>query len=147
MLSISSVAVVDEALARAAAVRPAVGGFPYLAESLRQGGVVRVSCVLPAVQTTYVLASGAAVHQAPPLLETGERLHAVAPFDEARLIAAIRADQAGETTYWPEFVTAAWAAGVVAYDVDLAARTCCYRGAHGDTYVERYAAVTLPDRP
>ncbi len=40
-----------------------------------------------------------------------------------------------------------WHAGVVAYDIDLAARTCTYLGLDPtiDMYVEDYPAVTLVD--
>lgn len=65
------------------------------------------------------------------------------PFDRAALIAALRADQVGETTF-PEFVRGCWDAGIVWYDVDTTARTCAYHGAGGDSYVEDYASVTLP---
>nr|WP_261567738.1 DUF1398 family protein [Frankia gtarii] len=60
------------------------------------------------------------------------------------VIAAIRADQAGHTSF-PEFLNACWRAGVTDYEVDLRARTCTYHGvATGDQYVEAYPAITLP---
>ncbi len=59
---------------------------------------------------------------------------------------ALRADQAGETSF-PEFLRASWEAGVVAYDIDLEARTCTYRGASGEDYVERYDAVQVAASP
>lgn len=68
---------------------------------------------------------------------------AAPPFDRASLIAALRADQAGETTF-PEFVRGCWDAGVVWYDVDTAARTCTYYGAHDESHTEDYPPVTLP---
>jgi len=37
-----------------------------------------------------------------------------------------------------------WRAGVVRFEVDTAARTCRYFGAHGERYVESYPAVLLP---
>ncbi|MEV7468815.1 DUF1398 family protein [Streptomyces kronopolitis] len=64
------------------------------------------------------------------------------PFDRAALIAALRADQAGETEF-PEFVRGCWQAGVLWYDVDLHARTCTYYGAEGDSYTENHAAVSV----
>ena len=68
----------------------------------------------------------------------------VAPFDRDALIAALRADQQGLSTF-PEFVTAAWRAGVLSWTVDLVARTCTYRSASGrESYVESYPAVELP---
>ncbi|MFD8295405.1 DUF1398 family protein [Streptomyces bauhiniae] len=50
--------------------------------------------------------------------------------------------QAGETAF-PEFVRGCWQAGVVRYDVDLAARTCTYYGAGEESYVETYPEVAL----
>jgi uncharacterized protein YbcV (DUF1398 family) len=55
----------------------------------------------------------------------------VPPFDRDALVAALRADQAGKTTF-PEFLAASWRAGVVRYDVNFVARTVCYFGAHGE---------------
>ncbi|MFF6984448.1 DUF1398 family protein [Streptomyces sp. NPDC008343] len=65
-----------------------------------------------------------------------------APWDEEALVAAIRADRAGRTTY-PEFVSGCWSAGVLHYEVDLAARTCTYYGALGDSYIESYPHVDI----
>ncbi len=64
------------------------------------------------------------------------------PFNQAALIAALRTDQAGNSTF-PEFLTGTWEAGVVSYDVDFAAHTCTYYGATGEKYVEEYAAVEI----
>ncbi len=66
----------------------------------------------------------------------------VPAFDQQALIAALRTDQAGNSTF-PEFLTASWRAGVVRYDVDFAARTVAYYGAHGEEYIEDYPAVDL----
>jgi uncharacterized protein YbcV (DUF1398 family) len=41
------------------------------------------------------------------------------------LVRALREDQAGHTTF-PQFLEAAWRAGVVRYDVDFEARTVSY---------------------
>jgi uncharacterized protein YbcV (DUF1398 family) len=66
----------------------------------------------------------------------------VPAFDREALIAAIRVDQAGESTF-PEFLAASWGAGVVRYEVDFAARTVRYLGCNGEQYVEAYPAVEL----
>jgi len=66
----------------------------------------------------------------------------VPPFDGDALIAALRTDQAGNSTF-PEFLAASWRAGVVRYDVDFAARTVAYYGCNGEEYVEAYPAVGL----
>jgi uncharacterized protein YbcV (DUF1398 family) len=46
----------------------------------------------------------------------------IPPFDRDALVAALRTDQAGNSTF-PEFLDVSWRAGVVRYDVDFAART------------------------
>ncbi|MER6487953.1 MULTISPECIES: DUF1398 family protein [Streptomyces] len=128
------------AMERGAAARPRVGGFPYLAESLRRAGVARCRMAVPSNAFLYLTDHGHVVVQGEPLV-TG---FAVAPsFDREGLIAALRADQAGETTF-PEFVRGCWSAGIVWYDVDTAARTCTYYGAGGESYTEDYPSVVLP---
>jgi uncharacterized protein YbcV (DUF1398 family) len=127
------------ALERAAAIRPRVGGFPYLAEVLRQAGVTRCRMAVPSNAMLYLTDAGHLVDQGEPLV-TG--MVEAAVFDREALIAALRADQAGETTF-DEFVQGCWKAGVIWYDVDLIARTCTYYGAEGDSYTETYPAVEL----
>ncbi|MEU1626883.1 DUF1398 family protein [Streptomyces sp. NPDC020096] len=124
---------------RAAAVRPKVGGFPYLAESLRQAGVSRCRMAVPSNALVYLTEAGAVVEQGAPLCDG---MADVPPFDRDALIAALRVDQAGESTF-PEFVQACWKAGVLWYDIDLAARTCTYYGANGHHYVESYPRVDI----
>jgi uncharacterized protein YbcV (DUF1398 family) len=119
---------------RAMAGRPKVGGFPYLAETLRRAGVTRNVWVLPACEALYLTALGPVVTQGTPLVSGAVD---VPPFDAAKLIAALRTDQAGESTF-PEFLLAAWRAGVVRYDVDLIARTVKYQGCRGEEYREQY---------
>jgi uncharacterized protein YbcV (DUF1398 family) len=66
----------------------------------------------------------------------------VPAFDRDALIAALRADQAGVSTF-PEFLEASWRAGVVRYDVDFAARTVAYLSCNGEEYIEAYPAVQI----
>jgi uncharacterized protein YbcV (DUF1398 family) len=66
----------------------------------------------------------------------------VPPFGREALIAALRTDQAGNSTF-PEFLMACWRAGVVHYDVDFNARTCSYYGCNGEEYIEEYPAVDV----
>jgi uncharacterized protein YbcV (DUF1398 family) len=124
---------------RAMAGRPQVGGFPYLAETLRRAGVTRNFWYLPACQSLYLTEEGPVVTQDTPLV-TGTA--DVPPFDRDALITALRTDQAGKSTF-PEFLAASWKAGVVRYDVDFVARTVTYYGANGEEYVEAYPAVEL----
>ena len=133
---------VETALANAMKIRPKVGGFPYLAEVLRRAGVTRNRCVLPACQNLYLTDRG-------PVVSTGIALTSgmtdVASFDREGLIAALREDQAGKTTF-EQFLRAAWRAGVVQYEVDFEQRKVSYYGAHGEAYVEDYQAVDVPTR-
>src|SRR5580692_10419445 len=121
---------------RAMAGRPEVGGFPYLAETLRRAGVTRNVWVLPACESLYLTALGPVVTQGTPLVSGAVD---VPPFDEPELLRALRTDQAGESTF-PEFLMAAWRAGVVRYEVDFIGRSVCYFGCRRETYVEDYPA-------
>jgi len=127
------------AMQRAMAVRPKVGGFPYLAETLRLAGVTRNVWYLPACESLYLTGLGAVVMPGTPLVSG---MVDVPPFDRDALIAALRTDQAGKSTF-PEFVTSTWRAGVVRYEVDFAARNVSYFGASGEEYVEDYPAVQV----
>jgi uncharacterized protein YbcV (DUF1398 family) len=124
---------------RAMAGRPKVGGFPYLAETLRRAGVTRNLWFLPACESLYLTSDGPVVTQGAPLA-TGTM--DVPPFNPEALIKALRTDQAGESTF-PEFLTASWRAGVVRYDVDFITRKVAYYGCNGEEYVEAYPAVEV----
>ena len=124
---------------RAVAMRPKVGGFPYFAEALRQGGVTRNLWSLPSCQSIFLTNDGPVVMQGAPLVSGTADVPA---FDREALIKALRTDQAGESTF-PEFLAASWQAGVVRYDVDFAARTVAYYGCNGEQYVESYPSVEL----
>ncbi len=123
----------------AMAVRPKVGGFPYLAEALRRAGVKKNIWSLPACQSIYLTAKGPVVMQGQPLVSGAAD---IPTFDREALIKALRTDQAGESTF-PEFLTASWRAGVVRYDVDFEKRTVSYYGCNDEEYVEAYAAVDI----
>lgn len=127
------------AMARAASIRPKVGGFPYLAETLRQAGVTRNVWSLPACQSLFLTNDGPVVMQGTPLISGGAD---VPPFDREALIAALRTDQAGKSTF-PEFLAASWRAGVVRYEVDFAARTVTYSGCNDEEYIEAYPSVEI----
>jgi uncharacterized protein YbcV (DUF1398 family) len=88
------------ALERAMTGRPKVGGFPYLAEALRQAGVQRNLWSLPSAQSLYITVDGPVVMQGTPLL-TGTA--DVPRFDREALIRALRTDQEGKSTF-PEFL-------------------------------------------
>lgn len=124
---------------RAMAIRPKVGGFPYLAETLRRAGVSKNVWFLPACQSLYLTEYGPVVSQGTPLVSGTVD---VPRFDRDALIAALRTDQAGKSTF-PEFLAASWRAGVVRYDADFAARRVSYYGSQGEEYVEDYPAVEI----
>ncbi len=124
---------------RAMAGRPAVGGFPYLAATLRRAGVNRNIWDLPSCQSIYLTSEGPVVMQGTPLL-TG--IADIPTFDRDALIRALRTDQAGNSTF-PEFLLSTWKAGVVRYEVDLEARTVTYLGCNGEQYVESYPEVKV----
>ena len=90
----------QDALQRAMAGRPKVGGFPYLAETLRRAGVSRNLWHLPSCQSLYLTEAGPVVTQGTPLFtDTAD----VPPFDQSALVKALRTDQAGESTF-PQFL-------------------------------------------
>jgi uncharacterized protein YbcV (DUF1398 family) len=123
----------------AMAIRPKVGGFPYLAEALRRAGVTRNIWCLPSCQSLYLTNDGPVVSQGTPLVSgTAD----VPVFNHDALIRALRTDQAGESTFL-EFLAASWRSGVVRYDVDFAARTVAYYGCNGEEYIEDYPAVEI----
>jgi uncharacterized protein YbcV (DUF1398 family) len=127
------------ALKRAMVGRPKVGGFPYLAETLRRAGVKRNLWCLPSCQSLYLTSEGPVVTQDAPLISGASDVPA---FNRDALITALRTDQAGKTTF-PEFLRASWNAGVVRYDVDFEARTVTYYGCNGEEYVEAYPPTEL----
>lgn len=128
-----------EAQKYAMSIRPKIGGFPVLAEVLRQAGVQLNRWSLPSCQAIYLMKDGAVVQQGTPLT-TGT--HEIPKFDRGALISAIRTDQEGKSTF-PEFLQAAWNAGVVGYDADFMGRKVIYYGANGDSYLEEYKAVEV----
>jgi uncharacterized protein YbcV (DUF1398 family) len=130
---------VRRAQERAAAIRPRVGGFPYLAEVLRRAGVSRNVWSLPACQSLFLTEHGPVTIRGSPLVSGAVDVPA---FNRGALIAALRTDQAGESTF-PEFLESSWRAGVVRYDVDFLARTVAYYGCNGEEYIESYPAVEI----
>jgi uncharacterized protein YbcV (DUF1398 family) len=129
----------NEAMKRAMAGRPKVGGFPYLAETLRRAGVTRNLWYLPASQSVYLANLGPVVIMGTPLASGAAE---IPPFDREALIKALRTDQAGNSTFH-EFLEASWRAGIIRYDVDFAARTVAYYGCNNEEYIEAYPTVEV----
>jgi uncharacterized protein YbcV (DUF1398 family) len=94
---------------------------------------------LPACQSLYLTDAGPVLMPGTPLVSGTVD---VPPFNRDALIAALRIDQAGESTF-PEFLAASWRAGVVRYDVDLQKRAVIYYGCNGEEYAEDYPAVAV----
>ncbi|MFC0403360.1 DUF1398 domain-containing protein [Paraburkholderia rhizosphaerae] len=122
---------------RALTNRPKVGGFPYLADTLRRAGVTRNVWFLPACESLYLTEDGPVVVQGAPLVSGAVD---VPQFDQPALVTALRVDQAGESSF-AEFLAASWRAGVVRYEVDLLERTVTYYGCRNEEYVEEYPAL------
>jgi uncharacterized protein YbcV (DUF1398 family) len=76
----------QKAQQRAFAGRPKVGGFPYLAETLRRAGVTRNFWFLPACQSLYLTEEGPVMTQGTPLFSGTVD---VPPFSREALIAAL----------------------------------------------------------
>ena len=81
-----AIANLQAAQARALAGRPSVGGFPYLAETLRSAGVTRNIWQLPACQSLYLTKLGAVIQQGTPLASGSFE---VPRFDRQALIMAL----------------------------------------------------------
>jgi uncharacterized protein YbcV (DUF1398 family) len=124
---------------QAMANRPKVGGFPYVAETLRLAGVKQNIWTLPACQSIYHMENGSIVQQGTPLVNGSADIPA---FDKDALNKALRTDQVGKSTF-PEFLQASWKAGVIWYQVDFEKRTVTYGGSKGETYIEEYPSVSI----
>lgn len=118
-------------------IRPKVGGFPYLAETLRRAGVTRNIWSLPSCQSIYLSRLGAVVNPGVPLITD---MTEIPKFNQEALIHALRVDQAGKSTF-NEFLKSAWEAGVISYHADFQERKVTYFGALGEFYVEEYPEV------
>ena len=123
----------------AMSIRPKVGGFPYLAEVLRQACVTQNIWHLPSCQSIYLTKHGSVVSQGTPLIQMTID---IPPFDREALIKALKTDQAGHSSF-PEFLKASWEAGVVSYIVDFEKREVIYYGVLGESYSEKYPAVEI----
>ena len=79
-----------QAQKHAMSIRPKIGGFPVLAEVLRQAGAKMNRWSLPSCQSVYIMNDSSIVQQGTPLIAG---THEVPLFDREALIAAIRTDQ------------------------------------------------------
>lgn len=127
------------AMQKAMAGRPAVGGFPYLAETLRTAGVKINEWNLPSCQSLYFTDNGPVVMQGQSLVAG---MTDVPDFNQDALVRALREDQSGQTTF-PEFLAAIWQAGIIRYVVNFSERRVSYFGCNGESYVEAYPEVAI----
>ena len=130
----------ERAQKQAMAIRPKVGGFPYLAETLRRAGVARNTWTLPACQALYLTKVGPVAMISASLISGTSDVPA---FNRDALIRALRVDQAGESTFL-QFLESSWLAGVIRFDVDFEARTVSYHGCNGEQYLEAYPSKETP---
>lgn len=128
-----------EAYKWAVANRPKNNGYPYLAETLRQVGVIRYVYNLPSCQCIYFTEEGNVANRGEVL---GSGMSDVPVFDREAFIDVLRTSQRGESTF-PEFLKGSWETGVISYEADLMARKVSYYGAGGEVYVEDYPAVEV----
>jgi uncharacterized protein YbcV (DUF1398 family) len=128
-----------EAQKYAMSIKPKVGGFPVLAEVLRQAGIQNNRWSLPSCQSIYVMKEGSVVQQGVPLVSGRCE---IPTFDREALITAIRTDQEGRSTF-PEFLQSAWKAGVIGYDADFIGRKVTYYGVNDESYLEEYPAAEI----
>ncbi|KYG62388.1 hypothetical protein AZI86_16260 [Bdellovibrio bacteriovorus] len=130
---------IQNAYQRAMEIKPKVGGYPYLAECLRQAGVQKYTYNLPSCQSIYITDKGNVVSQG-ELLVKG--MADVPAFDKNAFINILRISQNGDSTF-PEFIKSTWESGVVSYVADLINRKVTYYGALGESYVEDFPAVKI----
>jgi uncharacterized protein YbcV (DUF1398 family) len=123
----------------AVANRPKVNGYPYLAEALKQAGVLRYVYHLPSCQCIYFTQYGNVASQSEALTAG---MSEVPKFDQKAFIKVLRQSQMGDITFL-DFLKGSWEAGVISYDADLSARKVSYYGANGESYVEDYPAVEV----
>lgn len=127
------------AMNRLERVKPETGSFPYLAECLRQEGFVKNSWHLPSGDSFYFSGEEVLVVPGKALIDQATPCPA---FSEEKLIKALRADQAGQTTF-TEFLMATWESGIVNYEVNFRERTVTYYGSNNEEYKEAYPEVEL----
>ena len=99
-----------EAQKRAMAGRPRVGGFPYLAETLRRAGVTRNLWFLPACQSLFLTNEGPVVIQGTPLTSARWMSHPSITRPSSRHCGPIRRGKARSRNSWRPRGTREWCA-------------------------------------
>ncbi|AMG51536.1 DUF1398 domain-containing protein (plasmid) [Enterococcus gallinarum] len=129
----------ENAIARSEKARPKIGGFPYLAECLRQEGFTKNIWYLPSGDSFYFSKEESMVIPGKSLIKDVSKTPL---FSDRELITALRADQAGKTTF-PEFLMNTWQSGVVKYEVNFIERYVIYYGSNNEEYRENYPTVEI----
>lgn len=127
------------AMSKSEKVRSKVGGFPYLAECLREEGFTKNSWYLPSGDSFYFTSEDSLVIPGQPLIGN---ITTYPTYSEEKLINALRSDQKGQTTF-PEFLMNIWTSGIVKYEVNFIERYVVYYGADGEEYKETYPAIEI----
>lgn len=127
------------AMTKSEKVRPKIGGFPYLAECLREEGFIKNTWYLPSGDSFYFSKEDSLVIPGKSLIDD---ITVYPSYSEEELIRALRTDQAGKSTF-PEFLMNTWKSGVVKYEVNFIDRYVVYYGANGEEYKEIYPAVEI----
>lgn len=130
---------INQAMTRSHSIRPKEGGFPYLAECLKQEGIIKNIWHLPSGDSFYFTKDDSLIIPGKSLID--KQVH-VPVYDEKEFIRILRLDQAGETDF-STFLLNTWKSGVIRYEVDLISRTVTYYGALGEQYCESYPQVKL----
>ncbi len=126
-------AILDQARAKAK-------NYPQYAYLLNQSGIQHYRVELPAHTITYYGADteDKAVVAGVAIAGAGQ----IHPFDEAGVIAALRANQEGRTDF-ETFLKDIWAVGITHYIADLQERVVKYYAADGQFYAENYPLAVV----
>jgi uncharacterized protein YbcV (DUF1398 family) len=127
------------AMAKSEKVRPKIGGFPYLAECLREEGFTKNTWYLPSGDSFYFTKEDSLIIPGTSLIED---ITTYPPYSKEKLISTLRADQSGQTTF-PEFLMNTWKSGIVKYEVNFIERYVIYYGANNEEYKETYPAEEI----
>ena len=112
--------------------------FPTVVGKLIAAGAEGYHCDLYRHEKTYYMPDGASyveVEELDPCEFNGA--HIAQAFNEAEIVAALRAVQAGAITYL-EFLRRIMKAGCVGYQVCIAGKRALYFGRAGQVYVEKF---------
>jgi uncharacterized protein YbcV (DUF1398 family) len=115
--------------------RSVAADYPAFVKMLAEAGIQSYRANVAAHTITYLHAKGETYIERWPE-SPGPQRQTPNPFNEAGLKAAILDSQRKKIDY-PTFMNLIWASGVTQYEVELSARQITYRGAKGETYVER----------